>query len=326
MRRVISDLLRRHNIHPILFEIGAVDYPAPVWDDIAGDSVYIGIGPDSKSCSRYRDGFYQAVLLDEVVTPSTSGPITLHLTKDPIYSSILEPDPHVLCDSLANACALDRTLIAEGTTVSKIMSRLALDAIDWLNTNVSGIDSAILQSVPREIRDKLLAFDTVFDLTDLWVQPGSPLAGYATLVDQGFWASRLRPYGFVRMQPASLELLRRAAPTLNAETISAELRPAPEWIFVRFFRTLSHLNGGSFSNRDYILLWSFALLDGQMGFAVDVALAYQARFGADDSFRSMLAESTRQLQEVHARARRRRLRRRFVPDWVRRAVQSVFFS
>jgi hypothetical protein len=45
------------------------------------------------------------------------------------------------------------------------------------------------------------------------------------------------------------------------------------------------------------LLWAFASLDGQSGFAMDVALEYEKLFGTDDTGASMKKETEASLQK-----------------------------
>ena len=68
-------------------------------------------------------------------------------------------------------------------------------------------------------------------------------------------------------------------------------RRTPGWLFVRFFRTVESLAERTSPPRDYLVLWAFALLDRQIGFAADVLVAYQRRFGADRLLQAMQRET-----------------------------------
>ncbi|MGA2606149.1 MAG: hypothetical protein ABSH01_01675 [Terriglobia bacterium] len=325
MKKVIDSLFTELEIHPVLMDVGALERPPEIWDTIARHSIYVGLSPEAKLLpSRYRDAFYQVCLVDSVVTTTAkSGQVPLYLTKDPVYSSLLEPKQANSTGFLDWAAILERELMVPGTTVNALMGRLALTRIDWLHTNVNGVDLRLYQSIEDRLRRRILALDTVLDLVDFWVEQGSPLAAYQGILDDGFWLSRLEPYGFVKMRPESLERIRKVDHRLDGRVLANRHRRTPGWIFARFFRTIDSLTAGEFSPRDCASLWAFALLDGQVGFAADVAFEYERIFGADHSFQAMLNETVNRMRELTPGTSFRSIARKYVPKVVRRGLRRL---
>jgi hypothetical protein len=322
---MIGNLLSELEVHPVLIEVGAIDRPPVVWDSIARHSIYVGIGPGSAASPPRQ--FYRTFCLDEAVTPEeASDPIVLHLTKDRIYSSLLRPAPARSSAFFDQSCAPDGEVAIRGITLNAAMDRLSLAAIDWLSTNVNGIDLQVFQSVKDSVRGRILAVDTVIDLVDLWVEQGSSIDAYHVFLRDGFWLSRLSPHGFVRMRPESLRRVNELDPRLDSRIINEEHRRAPGWLFARFFRTIDSMAAGEFSKRDYVLLWTFALLDRQIGFAADVAFEYERIFGSDSVYRTMLSKTLNDMRRLSAGKTLLSTAKRFVPAAVRRGLRRLVSS
>jgi hypothetical protein len=98
-----------------------------------------------------------------------------------------------------------------------------------------------------------------------------------------------------------MELSRRD-PTLDGDAVAKALRPTPGWTECRYLRSLESLAKVSDQRRDYLLLWVFAMIDKQHGFAVDLALEYARRFGADDDSAMLERESLARIAESRATA------------------------
>jgi hypothetical protein len=71
----------------------------------------------------------------------------------------------------------------------------------------------------------------------------------------------------------------------------------PGWVNARYLRTLASMAAAKSDRRQYLLLWVFACLDRQFGFAADVAFEYEGCFGVDEISRVMLGTVHRHLRE-----------------------------
>ena len=299
----INRLLLETGLQPVLVEIGPREQPPEIWDGIAQSSTYLAAGPDSElSAALLRGRFHQAHVVDELVTPDASeAGSPLHVTRDPVYSSVLEPKPaDASSDFLDDQCLLGRATMVRNTTLNALAGRFGLPTIDWLNTNVNGLDFALYQSLNASLRRRLLAVDTVVDLVDFWQQQGSPASAYHRFVDDGFWLSRMSAYGLPRMRPDSVARLRVLDSRLDESFFGERLRRSPGWLFLRFFRSLASMSAGAFSQRDYVVLWAFALLDDQLGYAADVAFEYGRQFGEGSVFQTLVGETLERVRQSEA--------------------------
>jgi hypothetical protein len=296
--RLLTDL----DIHPVLMEVGGAAHPNEVWDPIARHSTYVGVGPDATSLAPvHRDKFFRTCLIEEVVTPEACEVASFHHTRDGVYSSVLRPNQPYATPYLDSQCWLERERSMTATTISSLLKRFSLDRIDWLQTNTNGLDFKLFRSIEQPIRQRILALDTVFDLVDFWPEHGSPLTGYKELVGEGYWPSRLSSHGFVRMQSKSVQELEALNARFDPVQLGDRLPVAPGWIFARFLRTLESLLAVSSSPVDYATLWTFAVVDDQLGYAADVVFEYRKLFGEDTRCRSMLEDT---LERIHRRVER----------------------
>ena len=56
------------------------------------------------------------------------------------------------------------------------------------------------------------------------------------------------------------------------------------------------MTGPEYTPREYALLWIFAMLDDQLGFALDLEIEYERRFGRDPLLAVMKNESGTQVK------------------------------
>jgi hypothetical protein len=202
------------------------------------------------------------------------------------------------------------------------MHRFGLSTLDWLNTNINGMDYGVFLSIDDRVRKRVLAVDTVLHVVNFWVEGGSPLDACNEFFRQGFWLSSLFPYGFVRMKPDSLQKITNGIDL--ARIIEDRHVKAPNWMFMRFFRSVESLIAGGFSPRDYVVMWSFALLDRQFGFAADVAFAYEQVFGPDKYSRAMLQEAVAAIQALKPKkSALRSVVRALLPRPIRKGLRTI---
>jgi hypothetical protein len=277
----IAAAYRESSTRVTLVDIGANGQPPPVWRPLAPHAHYLGVGPGSQPLASGWEGTFATAQFDERIVTTAGGPsTTFYATTDPAYSSVLRPHPSVAIDYLQPRLTVDQVKVAPAVTLDALVTRFALRSIDWIAVNVNGTDVPVMQSLRDEMLRRVLAVDTCLNLTDLYVDDESGISRLPELLAAGFWLSRLHGYGPLRFRRDTLATLQAVEPRIHESLLSAHER-APGWVFVRLFRTVEWLNRGEFSPREYLLLWTFALMDDQLGFAADVMCHYEARFKAD---------------------------------------------
>jgi hypothetical protein len=270
-----------------LLDVGANGTPPPMWRPLAPHAHYVGVGPGSQPLAPDWVGkFAKAQFDDRILTTTDTPSTTFYATTNPIYSSVLRPQPAAAVDFLEPRLTIDQVVVLPAVTLDALVSQCALDSIDWIHVNVNGTDVPLIQSLRDEMFRRVLAIDTYLNVTDLWVDDASGIARLPELIAAGFWLSRLHGYGPLRFRRDTLAKLHAIDPRIHESLLSAHVR-TPGWMFVRLFRTVDWLNRNAFSPREYLLLWTFALMDDQLGFAADVMCHYESRFKADSIFLAM---------------------------------------
>jgi len=318
MSSAIDKLFSDLELHPVLMDVGATGEIPALWTELAPHSTYVGVGPSSESGNYFR----QTHSIEKIVTPDHAEIVFLHLMRNPIYSSLLEAHPQAITDFLDPHLQPAGEIPLASTTVDEIATDLALPGIDWLHTNINGVDVPIFQSLSRHLKPTVLALDSCLDVVDLYQNQQSGVARYPELLHEGFWLSRTFVDGPIKMRQASLAKLQSLDPSLNRQFIIDHHRRTPGWIFVRFLRTLEFLARRDSPRRDYALLWTFALLDNQFGFCTDLLLDYEHRFGSDKPLRTMQAETVARLRKLRPLTTLRRSGRS-LPALVRRGLRWV---
>jgi hypothetical protein len=301
MGSVFDHLLSKLDIHPVLTDIGASDVPPQIWAPIAMHSVYVGFDPDPREMQPPPDHLYsKAVIVDEAVTYDASrADAHFYFTKSPACSSTLKPDAASLSEYLfADLFLVEREQDVRATTLDAVLDRLALPGVDWLKTDSQGTDLRLFESLKPDRRARVLALDLEPGLIDAYVGEDLFVDAHKQLVRSGFWLSDLAVQGTVKMRGSTLGRLKSMDMDLVLDRAATSIKITPGWVNARYLRTLSWLAQGAFSKRDYVLLWIFACLDGQIGFASDLAIEYEKRFGEDATSQFMLAEALQELRRL----------------------------
>ena len=287
--RILTDL----GIHPVLVDVGASGGAIDIWKPIAANSVLVAFDPDLREMRQAADGkFYREFVINEAVTsdPSKSS-VDFYLTRYPFCSSTLEPD----ITSLSNFHFQDRFLVdgkatVRASTLDSVLKRISLDRIDWLKVDTQGTDLRIFTSLSDSVRSRVLALDIEPGLIDAYRGEDLFADAHSYLSRRGFWLSNLNVGGAVRVRRASLKA---AIPdeSLHYSYANRTLKMSPGWCEARYLRTLESMAENRCGRTEYALLWVFAMLDGQVGFATDAALEYESLFGPDEAGQLMKKES-----------------------------------
>ncbi len=299
-------ILQEAGIHPVLVDIGSSGASRPIWEGIARQSVYVGFDPDLREIKTLEDGhFHRAWIVNRAVSvDETQQEAEFYLTRSPFCSSTLRPAATALQEYLfADLFEVERVTRVPATTLTAVLRDLSLERIDWFKTDSQGTDLRLFLSLPEDLRSLVLAVDLEPGLIDAYDGEDQFPGVHEEMRRGGFWLSNLEVHGAVRMRPATANALGNG---LSRNQLEATLRRSPGWVEARYFRTPAWLRDHGCGPREHLLLWIFAMLDGQLGFALDVASDYQRLFPADRFAPQLRAETLRRL---NATVRPRRLRR-----------------
>lgn len=281
MIRKINRILEIMDIQPILIDVGASGAPPKIWNPIAQNSIYIGFDPDLRETSDLTDGkYYRSTVLNKAVIEQINEEnVNFYLTKYPYCSSTLPPDSEALSNYLfSNLFEIEGEESVAAITLNAVIEQLKLNTVDWIKTDSQGIDLRIFQSIRNNMREQVLAVDIEPGLIDAYKGEDLFIDAHREITRQGFWLSNINIGGAVRMRHSTLEELESNSTRL----IELVQRPSPAYCEARYLRTVEWLIDNQLPAHRYILLWTFAILDEQYGFALDIATAYGQRFGVDE--------------------------------------------
>ncbi len=303
MNGVFGRLLSKLEITPVLVDVGASDSPPGIWDRIARYSTYVGFDPDLREIREVRDGRYRkSIIVNQAIVSDDRIEVPFYLTRSPFCSSTLKPDHHSLSNYLfSELFAVDAETTVRAASLDSVIDRLSLSGVDWLKIDSQGTDLRIFNSLRKAVRSRVLALDVEPGLIDAYVGEDLFVDAHRDLIQQGFWLSNLSVEGTPRVKTTTVSRLA----ALHKKSVSFGLlgkavRNSPCWCEARYLRTAEWLVQTDSDPRDYVLLWVFAMLDGQPGFALDLAFEYESHYGQDGAFELMK-------EECLARVRRRRV-------------------
>ncbi len=325
MTDAVVQVLQSLNIQPVLVDVGASAEPPRIWQPIAKQSIYIGFDPDRREMHELPPGsFYKGYILNQAVTsePDRSA-IDFYLTRSPFCSSVLRPDQAALSDYLfADLFEVENQVSVPAIQLDEVLTRLSLPGIDWLKIDSQGTDLRLFKSLSADRGDRVLALDIEPGLIDAYQGEDLFIDAHRALTGSGFWLSNARLEGAVRMRRATLAHIATRAPQLPPDRISTAIRMTPGWIEARYLRTLDWLRAHESTQREYALLWAFALLDGQWGYALDLAVEWEHLFGTNEVSHMMQAEALARIR--HSRrywfVRARSLAPTRLKRWLRKII------
>jgi len=318
------DILKTLGIQPVLLDIGASGGFPSFWAPIAQYSTYIGFDPDNRELRDIQDGqFSRSVIFNKAVISCPGGQETeFFLTKSPYCSSSLPPDPESLSDYLfSDLFEVNKAVSVPATTINAALDSLGVKHVDWFKTDSQGIDLRLFLSLNESVRSRVLAVDIEPGLIDAYKGEDLFVDVHCELLKQGLWLSSLQIRGSVRMQRKTLRALNEYNLGLNDLHINRSVRSSPCWCEARYLRSIQSLKEQNANQREYALLWLFAIMGGQWGYGLDIASEFEQQFG-----RSEVCAILRSVPVMNIRKRNSTFRnvcRRILPRSVKEAIMKL---
>lgn len=305
------DLLSSLEIRPVLLEVGSSGPPLPIWQGLAPHSIYVGFDADAREMTDDAASHYFKSLIVNKALTSADGvnEVEFFLTASPHCSSTLPPDNAALQAYIfAPLFEVERKAAVPATSLDAVVQDLNLDSIDWFKTDSQGTDLRLFQSLNENVRSRVLAVDLEPGLIDAYQGEDLFIEVQRQLMREGFWLSNMDVRGTARCRPDTLAALKRHGVDVSGDEILAGTRVSPCWTEVRYLRTVESLLRNNPKQRDFVLLWTFAMVDAQWGFALDVAAAYENAISQDHVWKSMSSQPLERMRGLaRAGARRRRI-------------------
>lgn len=266
---VLWDVLDKGNAQPTLVDIGASGGCPEPWRLLAPRSTYVAFDPDRREFGEGTgDGFKRSFVIPyAVVGAEGRDRVTLNLTHNPFCSSTLEPDMAVLSDySFWPFFRVERTVECSAITLDAVWAKYGLDAMDWLKVDSQGTDLAILQGLGTRI-DDVIACELEPGFLPFYKGESVFRDIDAFMAEQGFWLAHLDIQTAVRFRPETQKRVFGDSHCLN-DPVFGSSPVAPEALY---FRPLRYFRERGDKTRRYVKAWSFAVVRGKLGFAMDLA-------------------------------------------------------
>lgn len=270
----LQNIIMEYGITPVLMDIGASGGTPTIWTDIASSSIYVGFDPDSREMRTISNGAFQksTIVNKAVGIDPQESKTRFFLTKSPYCSSTLRPDSSRLENYIFwELFEVVREVEVPATTLNDVLLQQGLASVDWLKVDAQGTDLRIYRSISDSTRSKLMAIDTEPGLIDAYTGEDLFIDVHRVLCSEGFWLSRLDVRGTKRISKKTVLALADEQPDLMAKLQSEQQRISPGWCEARYLRSTQWLAAHAAPREEYILLWTFAVMDRQFGFALDVA-------------------------------------------------------
>jgi hypothetical protein len=307
----VSGLLLRHDLAPVLIDIGASGPHREIWQLVAAQSVLVRFDPDLRDILDLDGtGYRRAVTVNEAVTADSGAQeVPFYLTRSPYCSSTLRPDIASLSDYIyTDLFHVERQVHVKASTLESVLQRLSIDRLDWFKTDSQGTDLRLFNSIPKALRVRVLCVEVEPGILDAYQGEDHFVDVHRELKKQGFWLTEAKVCGTTRVRQSTLAHLKSTGAAVDAYEIGRKCAVTPGWVEATYLRDLRHLEQHKAPPGDYVVLWAFALMVRQWGFALDVALDYERLFGADQTSAAMAAPVTalltRQEDRVYKSARR----------------------
>jgi FkbM family methyltransferase len=204
------------------------------------------------------------VTINRIVTDREEKEIDFFLTESPFCSSALEPDMTALSAwPFQKLFTVERKVRLKAVQLMDALREAGIDRIDWLKIDTQGTDLRIFRSLPKTIQDNVLVAEFEPGILDAY-KGEDKLFDVMNYMHDGFFMSAMEVKGVGRLSPG----ISTAFSSMKQRALRAAHRTAPGWAEVTF---MNLLNSGNRDVRSYQLLFVFALVEGQFGFAAEVA-------------------------------------------------------
>ncbi len=247
---------------PVLIDIGASGEINPKWKQIAPHSICIAFDADDREFNiseQDNKAYKRLITFNRIVTAEPVAKADFYLTSSPFCSSLLEPDMKSLQPWIFSSFfAIEKKIQMPAITLVQALSQIKIDYIDWFKTDTQGTDLRLFKTLPTQISDHILAAEFEPGIIDAYCGEDKIYSVMEYMHQHKFWLSSMEPKGVQRIDPNYKN-------ELSAFSLRKIIRKSPCWAEVTYLRK-PFLN----DKREILLLYIFALLEKQYGFALEI--------------------------------------------------------
>lgn len=276
---------------PVLIDIGASGGIHSKWKHVAKYAYCLAFDADDREfhvTEQTNKTYKKLITFNRIVTAEHIGQTNFHLTASPFCSSLLEPNKEKLEPWVFSPLfSVERVIPLPATTLQEALQQANIDYIDWFKTDTQGTDLRLFTSLPAALQSKILAAEFEPGIIDAYEGEDKLYAVMQEMRDQGFWLSSMAVKGVQRLH---VRYTAEFGPFMTKRI----LRKTPGWAEVTYLRqsAIDH-------QRQFLLLYVFALLERQYGFALEITEIALKRF--PDSIFSDCRNAVRKKLELEKR-------------------------
>jgi hypothetical protein len=278
---------------PVLVDIGASGSIHKEWKAFAKYAICLAFDADEREFGYISDeskGFRKLLIYNSLVSAKEGDNIDFYLTASPYCSSTLEPDGKALEDwAFASKFDITKKVRVKNITLTKVLTDVGIQKIDWLKTDTQGIDLSIFSSLPLEVQKTALVVELEPGIIDSYKGEDKMYKVFEYFEGLPFWLGAMTVKGSQRLRENDVEGLHLS--DRLKKFIYYSHKTSPGWAELKYFNNFS----GDLSQRDHLLGWVFATLEKQFGYALTIAHHGRERF-ATPIFNEMVKYSEKNLK------------------------------
>ena len=251
------------NRPPVLIDIGDSGEINARWKPIARYSLCVAFDADDREfrvTEEVNKTYKKLFVFNRIVNTESSDRAPFYLTRSPFCSSLLRPDTEKLKPWLFKPLfEVEKTSELPSMTLANAFQTADIKYIDWFKVDTQGTDLRIYQSVPSGMQNTILAAEFEPGILDAYQQEDKLYSVMKEMHTQGFWLSAINVKGTQRIQS-------QYAAQFGDFASERIIRTSPGWAELSYLR-----NPEGLDRRNLLMLFVFALLERQLGFALELA-------------------------------------------------------
>jgi len=247
---------------PVLIDIGASGEINAKWKAIAPYCICLAYDADDREfhvTEQVNKTYKKLLTFNRIVTAAPVGQAGFYLTASPFCSSLLQPDKEKLAPWIFSPLfAVERVTNLPAITLEESLQKVNIGYIDWFKTDTQGTDLRLFTSLPAHLQSGILAAEFEPGIIDAYNGEDKLYSVMQEMHTRMFWLSSMDIKGVQRLNA-------RYARQFGSFLGKRAIRKTPGWAEVTYLRQPE----GS-SERQLLLLYIFALIEQQYGFALEI--------------------------------------------------------
>lgn len=298
---VIETVMSRPELRdrpPVLVDIGASGSLHDHWKIISPYSICIAFDADAREfdVNQNRQKFLRLTTFNNIITDSSASEAKFYLTRSPFCSSLLEPNYKSLSNwAFDELFEVERVATLPAIDLQTAMKEADVDHIDWFKTDSQGTDLRLFNSLGSNTIKRVLVAEFEPGIVDVYLDEDKFWHILSYMEDKPFWMDHINIRGSHRIRSDISSQLK----PIVARLLNWFLVKSPGWVETSFIHNIDQ----NLAIREYFLLWVFATLKYQHGFAAEVAQIGLNKF-EDPLFEILRTQSIKSINRLGLRSLR----------------------